>query len=68
MENRKLDILLEHLDLNCKYYVEDGGGLCERAWADTDREALEWVCCEGHISKCELTTNHVIRYPEKEGD
>ena len=57
-----LDVLLEHLNPNCRYYLEDGGGtFCERAWVDTDRECLLGVHCEGRILKCELTVNNVIR-------
>ncbi len=57
-----IDVLLEHLNLPCGYYVKDGGGtFCERTWEDTDRECLLTVRCEGRILKCELTVNNVIR-------
>ena len=61
MEDKRLDILMEHLNLKCKYYVEDGGSFCERAWADTDRAVLKYIHCGGHILKCELTTGTVLR-------
>jgi len=68
MKIRKFDILLEHLNINCKYYLKEyrTSILCERAWADTDRDCLKIVSCKGNISKCELTNNHIIRNPEKE--
>lgn len=57
----RLNILLEHLNPKCKYYVEDGDSFCERAWADTERIVLKRIYCEGHILKCELTVNAVLR-------
>ncbi len=62
MRNWKLDILLENLNINCKYYFEDVGGTwCKRAWTDTDRECLKYTNCDGCVLKCELSTNDVIR-------
>lgn len=62
MRNFKLDILLEHLDFKCKYYIKDGlEYFCERSWLDTDREVLKRIDCEGHILKCELTSADVMR-------
>lgn len=60
MKDKRLDILLEHINLNCKYYLKDEGS-CERSWADTDRRVLKYVGCNGFILKCELTVNDVIR-------
>ena len=62
MENLKLHILLEHLSLNCKYHIEDGGGtFCERAWANTEKQILRHAQCGGHILKCELNDRSFLR-------
>ena len=62
MKSLKLDILLEHLNLNCKYYVKDGGEtFCERAWANTERGVLKIVNCEGQLLKCKLTRESFLR-------
>jgi len=61
MESLRLNILLEHLNLKCKYYVEDGGSFCERAWANTERTVLKCIRCEGYILKCELNEGTFIR-------
>jgi len=68
MKSMKLDILLEHLDLKCNYFLEDpgGGDFCERAWENTDRETLMLTRCLGLILNCNLTNFDVIRDPKKE--
>ena len=59
--NLKLEILLEHLNPKCKYYVEDGGSFCERAWGNFERTVLKQIYCEGYILKCKLTVDDFLR-------
>ena len=62
MKNLRLGILLENLNVGCKYHLEDGGGtFCERAWADTERQVLRHAQCGGHILKCELNDKSFLK-------
>ena len=62
MENLRLFILLENLNVECKYHLEDGGEtFCQRAWADTERLVLRYAQCGGHILKCELNDRSFLR-------
>lgn len=63
MESLKLNILLEHLNLECKYHLKDGEAtFCERAWEREDVKCLKYVNCGGVILQCELVAGSVMRY------
>ena len=67
MISLRLDILLDHLNLNCRYHLEDCGGTwCERAWANDDKDCLKYTNCGGYISKCELTMDDIVRNPQED--
>jgi len=67
MGDPRIDVLLSHLNLVCKYYDRDFGNHCERAYDSKKyNDAAKHVECDGQLSKCELTKNDRIKPDDKD--
>lgn len=63
MTDPRIDIILEHLNLVCKFYKEDDCGLwCGRAYGKKGSNKIipKYVHCEGQLRKCELIEDDLI--------
>lgn len=56
----KLKILLEHMDIKCRFYRDDRGDYhrCVRARQEQSADGFfehKYVACGGQVSECDLT-------------
>jgi len=62
MKDPRIDVILENLNIQCKFY--DGGSSgywCKRAFRNGDMSCgPKFVHCEGQVKNCELTENDRI--------
>jgi|GEM_PF-4265153 len=67
MRDPRIDVLLSHLNLVCKYYSGERGAECLRAYGSKKyNDAAKSVSCDGHLSKCELTEEDRIKPDDKD--
>ena len=63
----RIDVILGHLNLVCKFYNVDGGTWCLRAYGgEKYNDQPKYVGCGGQLAKCELTENDRIKPDDKE--
>jgi len=67
MKDPRIDVILAHLNLVCKYYEYGCGQWCMKAYgSEKYNDQAKYVNCDGHISRCELTENDRIKPDDKE--
>ena len=67
MKDPRIDVLLAHLNLVCKYYKYVCGHWCNRAYGSKEHnDAPKHTNCEGELKKCELTEEDRIKPDDKE--
>jgi len=65
----RIDVILAHLNLVCKYHSNEGrtGTWCLRAYNNREQtDAPKYVNCGGQLAKCELTESDRIKPDDKD--
>lgn len=60
MKDPRIDVIIENLNIHCKFYDADSCGYwCSRAFNERG-EGRKFVNCEGQLKDCELTEDDRI--------